>query len=152
MAVTLTSEEQELVLEEVRAFGAVLQEAGEEARYRALAEAVERGEVPDDALGLLGQILGIGLQTGRIRKLHRASGEQALLRVFARTPAGAAHHRALAELNRALEQLAGQRIEAVRATARVPGSYLLLISTEDCELTLRFTPDEAGVESVAVGV
>ena len=152
MPLTLKAEEQELLREEVVAFTASLPEAEARARYQALLAAVEAGEVPDDALPALGTVLEAGLQTGRIRKLHRAPGEQALLRLFGKTPAGEAHAAALADLNKALQQLEGQEIESVRVHARLPGTYLLMISTDACEITLRFAPDGAGVESVSVGV
>ena len=151
MSLVLKPEEQELLREEVAAFAAA---AGERARadYAALLSSIDAGDVPDACLPLLGELLEVGLQTGRIRKIHRAAGEQALLRLFHKTPAGEAHTRSLADLNRALEQLAGQEIETVRVVARTPGSYLVQVSTGECELTLRFTPDGAGVESVAIGV
>ena len=152
MALTLKGEEQALLREEVAAFAGAVSDQETRTVYQALLSALEVGELSDEALLPLGELLEVGLQTGRVRKLHRASGEQALLHVFQKTPAGERRAAALAELNAALAQLDGQTIESVRALARGPGSYLLQISTDRCELTLRFTPDEAGVESVAVGV
>jgi hypothetical protein len=152
MSLTLKPEEQELLREEVAAFLAAAPNEQAHAECAALLATVEAGEVPDDALGALGEVLEIGLQTGRIRKIHRALGEQTLLRLFHKTPAGAAHTQGVNDLNAALAQLEGQQIESVRVLARVPGTYLVMISTDDVELTLRFSPDEAAVESVGVGV
>ena len=152
MSLTLKPEEQELLREEVAAFAAAAPSEEARAEYACLLAAFESGELPDAALGPLGQVLEVGLQTGRIRKIHRAVGEQTLLRLFHKTPAGAAHTQGINDLNAALAQLQGQAIESVRVLARVPGTYLLMISTDDIELTLRFAPDEAAVESVAVGV
>jgi hypothetical protein len=152
MALTLKADEQELLREEIAAFAAASADAQSGEEYAALLAAVESGEVPDEGLALLGEVLEVGLQTGRIRKIHRALGEQALLRVFHKTPAGEAHTEGLGHLNKALAQLEGQAIETARVLERVPGTYLVMISTDDCEMTLCFSPDGAGVESVAVGV
>jgi hypothetical protein len=152
MPIQLTPETQELLLEELKAFAASIPDQERPAGFGALQGAVEQGEIPDSLLGPVGNLLEVGLQTGRIRQFHRAPGEQALLRLFAQTPNGQAHARAVAEVNSALERLAGQEVESVRVVMRVPGTYLLQIGTDACEITLRFTPDGAGVESVAVGV
>jgi len=152
MPLTLKGEERELLHEEVAAFVNATPDAETRAAYQPLLSAIQGGEVPDEALEALGGILEVGLQTGRIRKIHRALGEQTLLRLFHKTPAGEAHTKGLADLNNALSQLEGHTIESVRVVARVPGVYLAMISTDKCEMTLRFTPDDAGVESVAVGV
>ena len=89
-----------------------------------------------------------GLQSGRIRRQHRANGEQALLRLFNQTPAG----KALAEQTADVEPRAGagdrERALAV-AGARV---YLLQIVTDGCELTLRLDADGPAVESLDVGI
>ena len=152
MPLSLKGEELDLLYEEVTAFVNAAPDAETRAAYQPLLDAIQGGEVPDEALEALGGILEVGLQTGRIRKIHRALGEQTLLRLFHKTPAGEAHTKGLADLNNALSQLEGHTIESVRVVARVPGVYLAMISTDKCEMTLRFTPDDAGVESVAVGV
>ncbi len=151
MAIELKTEERELLQEEVSSFLALLTEEGR-TRYGTLADAVQTGTLPDEALGPVGDLLEVGLQTGRIRKLHRASGEQALLRVFGRTPAGQALTAQTADVNRALGELAGQEIESMRVLTRVPGTHLLQISTGEAELTLRFGPDGIAVESVALSL
>lgn len=151
MPIELSADERELLHEEVRDFLALLSDDARP-RYRALVSAVEEGVLPDDALAPVGDLLEVGLQTGRIRKLHRAPGEQTLLRLFGKTPAGKAQAEAAADVNRALGHLAGQEIESLRLLARVPGTYLLHIGTASCEITLRLGPDGAAVESVALGV
>lgn len=147
MGVQLRPEVQELLREELQAFADAL--PGD---YDALLAAVDAGELPDALLDPVGRLLEIGLQTGRIRKLHRAPGEQALLRLYGQTPAGKAQAQAIVDVNAALEQIAGQEIETVRVVARTPGTFLVQIGTDACEMTLRFSPDGAGVESVAVGI
>jgi hypothetical protein len=150
MPVTLNSEQQELLSEEVKAFLALLS-AEARPRYEPLATAVEEGVLPDDTLEPVGTLLEAGLQTGRIRAMHRAPGEQVALRLFGQTPAGKALAELTADVNKALAQLAEQTIESIRVVTRVPGTYLLQITTDSHEMTLRFGPDGPGVESVALG-
>ncbi|HEX2037901.1 MAG TPA: hypothetical protein VHS99_27325 [Chloroflexota bacterium] len=152
MPIKLKSEEQDLLREELADFAATLPEGEVPPPFSAMVAAVEAGELPDEVLHDIGRLLEIQLQTGHVRQVHRAAGEQTLLRLYNQTPPGRARATSLAEVNRALEQLAGQEIETVRAVARGPGSVLLMISTNACEITLRFTPEDVGVESVAVGV
>jgi hypothetical protein len=152
MPIQLTPETKELLLEELKAFASAVPAGERPAGFDTLQAAVEQSEIPDSLLGPVGNLLEVGLQTGRIRQFHRAPGEQALLRLYAQTPNGKAHAKAVSEVNAALEQLGGQEVESVRVVMRVPGTYLLQIGTDACEITLRFSPDGAGVESVAVGV
>jgi hypothetical protein len=152
MPLRLSADEQELLRHEVAAFRDLVDEPAARRRYEALDAAVEAGEVPDETLADLGAMLEVGLQTGRIRKLHRAPGEQALLRIFGKTPPGEVLAANVADLNRALGQLAGQEIETVSVWTRVPGVYLLKIATDQCEMTLRFTPDGASVEAIELGI
>ena len=152
MPIALKAEEQELLLEEVTAFAEAARDPETRADLQTLAGLVQTGALPDEALPAIGGVLEIGLQTGRIRKMHRASGEQALLRLFHKTPAGEAQTKTTADLNKALAELEGQNIETVKVLTRVPGVYLLTISTDKCEMTLRFAPDGAGVEAVALGI
>ena len=152
MAIALKAEEQELVSEEVAAYAASLASDEARARFEPLLDAVRSGELPEHVLEPLGQVLELGLQSGRIRRVHRALGEQTLLRLYARTPAGAARAEAVADLNHALGQLEGHTIESVRVHPRTPGTYLLMVTTDQCEMTLSFSPDGAGVEAVALGI
>ena len=152
MAIALKSEEQELLREEVSALLQAFPDETVKARYTSLSRGVERGEVPDEALEATGELLELGLQSGRIRRQHRANGEQALLRLFNQTPAGKALAEQTADVNRALVQVTGQEIESVRLLTRVPGVYLLQIVTDGCELTLRLDADGPAVESLGVGI
>src|SRR5437867_3808941 len=107
MPLTLKGEERELLQEEVAAFVAAIPDADTRVAYQPLLDAIQGGEVPDAALDALGGILEVGLQTGRIRKIHRALGEQTLLRLYHKTPAGEAQTKGLADLDKALGQLEG---------------------------------------------
>ncbi|HEU5318705.1 MAG TPA: hypothetical protein VFX49_21505 [Chloroflexota bacterium] len=152
MAIALKPDDQELLREEVGALLQAFPDEGVRARYAPLAAGVEAGELPDETLDAAGELLELGLQSGRIRRQHRANGEQALLRLFNQTPAGRAMAEQTAEVNKALAQLDGQEIEGVRLLMRVPGVFLLQIGTDSLELTLRLGPDGAAVESVGVGL
>jgi hypothetical protein len=152
MPTKLNNEDQELLREELDVFGGQALEGQAQERLAQLAAAVDQGVLSDDALDVLGVLLEVGLQSGEVRRRHRAAAEQRLLRLFGQTPAGKARASAAVALNAALGQLSGQQIESVRVLNRLPGHYLLHISTEACEVTLRFTPDGSGVESVAVGI
>ncbi|HET6316318.1 MAG TPA: hypothetical protein VFG86_07665, partial [Chloroflexota bacterium] len=148
MALALKAEEQELLREEVSALIRALPDEPSppppdaladvpyvgtstrlsvRERYAPLAAGIEAGELPDETLDAAGELLELGLQSGRIRRQHRANGEQALLRLFNQTPAGRAQAEQTADVNRALAQLDGQQIESVRLLTRVPGVFLLQI-------------------------
>jgi hypothetical protein len=152
MAIALKPDDQELLREEVGALLQALPDEAVRARYAPLAAGVEAGALPDETLDAAGELLELGLQSGRIRRQHRANGEQALLRLFNQTPAGQAMAQQTADVNKALAQLDGQEIESVRLLMRVPGVFLLQIGTDSLELTLRLGPDGAAVESVGVGL
>ena len=119
MAIALKAEEQELLREEVSALIRALPDEVVQERYAPLAAGVEAGELPDETLEAAGELLELGLQSGRIRRQHRANGEQALLRLFNQTPAGRALSEQTADVNRALAQLDGQEIESVRLLTRL---------------------------------
>src|SRR5687768_14210360 len=73
MVIALKTEEQELLREEVSALLQAFPDDAVRARYAGLADGVERGEVPDEALEATGELLELGLQSGRIRRQHRAN-------------------------------------------------------------------------------
>ncbi len=80
--------EQELLEQEINALGQLLRDPAARARYTELRDQIRDGEVAEELLGHLGNVLELGLQSGRLRKLYGADGEQALTRLFHRTPAG----------------------------------------------------------------
>src|SRR5579859_3134841 len=103
------STEQELLAQEIGTLGTILRDPGARARYAQLNDAVRDGEVPDELLGHLGNVLELGLQSGRLRSLYGADGEQALTRLYHRTPAGAAQQNEAKGVTEALEGLREQR-------------------------------------------
>jgi hypothetical protein len=73
----ISAAEQELLIPEITLFARALRDPAAQTRYHELRAAVEEGEVEDELLGHLGNVLEIGLQSGRLRKLYGADGEQA---------------------------------------------------------------------------
>lgn len=119
--------------------------------YGELLSAVDAGEIPDELIDPLQNLLEVGLESGRIRRVHLAHGEMAATRVFNRTP----HGRALAEttraVNEALEALQGHVIEEVTVSANGPGAFSFAIGTEQGRLLVRVNRHGARIQSVEVG-
>ena len=148
----ITAVEQELLVPEITTFAGALHDPTARARYERLREAVEDGEVGDDLVGHLGNVLEIGLQSGRLRRFYGADGEAALARVFRRTPAGAAPVEAARAVTEALTALQGQTIQDIQISALGPGSYGLMIDTDRCQINVRIDRSGARVENVAIGI
>ena len=129
---------------------ATVREPGARARYEELAGAVAAGNVEEPLLGPLEALTEMSLQTGRARKLHGAESEQALLRLFHRTPRGAAARQATESVNQALKGLAGQILEDMLFTVQAPGVYRLGLSTDRIRLALQIDRHGVTVESLEV--
>ena len=148
----LSATEQELVETEIRAFGASLREPAHRVRYADLADRVVTGIVPVEHLDQLATVLQIGLETGRLRRMYGADGEQTFGRIFQRTPRGAAVASETAAVTTALQALRGQVIDDLRVTALGPGAYSILVDTRECQITIRLDRGGARVDNVAVGI
>jgi hypothetical protein len=148
----INATEQELLIPEITLFARALRDPAAQTRYHELRAAVEEGEVEDELLGHLGNVLEIGLQSGRLRKLYGADGEQALARLFHRTPAGAELAEGARAVTQAISALQGQTIADIKVSAMGPGSYGLMIDTDRCQISLRLDRGGVRVENLAVGV
>ncbi len=149
--VEIADAERELVAEEIAALAASLRDESARARYAALAAAVAAGGVAEDLAPDLEGLLELSLGTGRARRLHGADGEGQLLRLYQRTPRGAAIRRRTDDVNRALSALAGQLLQGLSFTALGPGSYKLEIATDRCQVAVEIgrlgvTVDSLGVD------
>lgn len=142
--------QREVLLEEIAALAAAVRDAESRQRYGALHAAVAAGEVGAPLLGPLEGLLEMLLQTGRARRIHGADGEQSLLRLFHRTPRGAAARRATEAVNEALRGLRGQTLEAVLFTVQGPGVYRLGLATDRCRVTVEIDRHGLSVESLEV--
>jgi hypothetical protein len=148
----VTAVEQELLLPEIRTFAAALHDPDARARYHELHAAVEDGEVEDELLEHLANVLEVGLQSGRLRRFYGADGEQALARVFQRTPSGKALADSARSVTDALRALQGQSLEDIRVSALGPGSYGLTIDTDRCQISLRLERSGVRVDNLAIGI
>ena len=149
-AVSLDAAQQNVLGEELAMLAASLQDPAARAPYEKLAAAVATGEVEGEHLARLEGILEMTLQTGRVRRIHGAQSEQALLRLFHQMPGGAAARRATQAVNETLATLAGQTLEGMLFTVQGPGVFRLGISTDLCRLTLEIDRHGVTVESLEV--
>jgi hypothetical protein len=149
-ALAIDPGQREVLLEELAMLVVSLRDAETRAPWEELAEAVDVGAVGEELLGRLEQILEMTLQTGRVRRVHGAESEQALLRLFHQTPRGAASRRATEAVNRTLASLAGQTIETMLFTTQGPGVYRLGLETDRVKLTLEIDRYGVTVESLEV--
>jgi hypothetical protein len=142
--------QREVLLEELATLVVSLRDPETRSPWEELAAAVDAGGVEEGMLGRLEQILEMTLQTGRVRRVHGAESEQALLRLFHQTPRGAASRRATEAVNRTLATLAGQTVETMLFTTQGPGVYRLGLETAHCKLTLEIDRHGITVESLEV--
>jgi hypothetical protein len=149
-SLAIDSVQREILLEELATLVVSLRDPETRSPWEALAAAVDDGGVEEDLLARLEQILEMTLQTGRVRKVHGAEGEQALLRLFRQTPRGSASRRATEAVNRTLATLAGQTIETLLFTPQGPGIFRLGLETDRVKLTLEIDRHGITVESLEV--
>lgn len=149
-AVAIDETQREILLEELATLVVSIRNADARVSYEELAAAVDAGEVDESLIGRLEAFLEMALQTGRIRKIHGAEAEQALLRLFQKTPRGAAARRSTEAVNQALASLQGQILEGALFTVQGPGVYRLGIKTDHCSLTLEIDRHGVTVESLEV--
>ena len=150
MSLEIDTTQQEVLLAEIGGVLATVREPGARARYEELAGAVASGSVEEPLVQSLEALTEMTLQTGRARKLHGAESEQALLRLFHRTPRGAAARQATESVNRALRELAGQVVEEMLFTVQAPGVYRLGLGTDRVRLALQIDRHGVTVESLEV--
>lgn len=149
-ALALDDAQREVLLEELAAMVVSLRDPAAREPYEDLAAAVNEGRVGEDLHGRLEVFLEMLLQTGRVRRVHGAEAEQALLRLFHQTPRGSAARRSTQSVNSALASLGGQAIESMLFTVQGPGVYRLGIATDHCRLTLEIDRHGVTVESLEV--
>ena len=146
----LTTEERELLVEDVPAFSRTLKDPASQERYARLAEAAEAGVVPPELIFSLEAMLELMLQTRAVRQRHGPDAEKVLTDLFFKTGRGAGLREAAKDVTRALEALQGQTIGKVRVTA-APGKHTIAIETDRAHLTLVVDNGGARVERVEVG-
>lgn len=118
--------------------------------YERLREGAEAGELADDLVPVLGQLLELGLGTGRIRSAYGPHAEMAVRGLFRRTPRGRELSRQASEVNEALEQLRGGALEKVSVQTSGPGRYLLTLETDEARVVVSLDGHGASVKSLEV--
>ncbi len=150
--IKLGEEEQDLLFQEAGYFSGRVQNPAAQASYRRMQQEAAQGELSEELLEALGELLKVGLTNGRIRSVHGAHAEMAATNLFRRTPQGKALHDGIARVNEALRALEGQRLESLSISARGPGLYSLTVATDEARLLIAFTPQGVEVRSVEVNM
>ena len=150
MSVVLDEEAREVARAETQAVLAAVQDEERRGRLADLLAAVDDGEVDGDDAQALGEVLELGLQTGRVRALYGPDGEQAALKVYRRLPVGRELGAAAKDVNAALAQLAGRTIERVSVAAVGPGAHSVTIAADGLELTIKLGRNGATLGTIGV--
>jgi hypothetical protein len=150
LSVVLDEEAREVARAEAQAVLAAVQDEERRGRLADLLAAVDEGQVEGDEAQALGEVLELGLQTGRVRALYGPDGEQAALKVFRRLPVGRELGAAAKDVNEALKALEGRAIEKVSVSAVGPGTHAVTIAAEGLELTIKLGRNGATLGTVGV--
>jgi hypothetical protein len=150
LSVVLDEEAREVARAEAQAVLAAVQDEERRSRLADLLAAIDDGAVEDDDAQALGEVLELGLQTGRVRALYGPDGEQAALKVYRRLPVGRELGAAAKDVNTALAQLEGRTIEKVSVSAVGPGTHSVTIAADGLELTIKLGRNGATLGTVGV--
>lgn len=151
MSLKLAEDERELLVTEVAQALDQVRSPELKVQYGELLTSVDQSEVPDELLEPLTSLLEVGLESGRIRRVHLAHGEMAARRVFSRTPRGRHLQERAEEVNQALAGLQDQTIEEIRVAANGPGSFSLTLTTDEGTVVLHFSRAGVSLKSLEVG-
>jgi hypothetical protein len=147
-AVTVRGEAADVSRAEAQAVLAMVSDGDRRARLADVVAAVDEGRIAGEDAAALGELLELGLSTGRLRSVYGPEGEQAALGLFRRLPQGRELSQSTRDLNEALEALAGRTIERLSVSAVGPGEYGVTISAEGFELVLRLGRSGARISSI----
>lgn len=148
-AMSLSPDEATAVADAAAAFAAAL--PGRDEPYRALAAAAQTGTVPAELVEALERVCALALETGKARQIGRAESERLLTGVLLRTPRGRTMAEEVADVNRAISQLAGRQLDAVRLTWRLPGHYDLSLTVGGFALSIAIGPEGVKVRNLHIG-
>ncbi len=146
--VRVSGEAAEVARAEAQAVLSMVQDGDRRARLADVIAAIDEGELAGRDADALGELLELGLQTGRIRSIYGPEGEQGALALFRRLPLGKELVQSARDLSEALESLEGRTVERVAVSAVGPGEYGVTISTEGYEVALRLGRTGARLASV----
>jgi hypothetical protein len=148
LVLRLHAAEQEIVVAEAEHFAA----RANNPAYAELRDAAGRGELGEDLVPVLGQILELGLATGRIRGAYGPHGEMTARTIFRRTPRGRELSKQVTDVNEALEALDGRTIEGVSVSAPAPGAFILTLDAGGTKIVLNFDRAGPSVKSLEVSL
>ena len=149
-ALALSPDEVTAITGAAAAFAAALPAGGGEP-YPGRVTPAPTGARPAGQIGALGGGCTPALETGEARQLGRAESERPLPRGLRPTPRGRAMAEEVADVNRALGQLAGRQLDAARLTWRMPGHYDLSLTAGGFALTMTIGPEGVCVWSLHTG-
>ncbi len=152
MPISLDEEQQEVVTAEAKHFARRVLNPKAKAVYNQIYQSAQAGQMEDTQAGSLGEILSLGLISGRIRSRYGAHAEKAAATLFRRTPQGKDLQEQFREINGALKMLEGNTIHQLRLSARGPGLYSFVIDTSDYRLVISLGPDGVDVRSLEISV
>jgi hypothetical protein len=150
LTVRLDGDAAEIALAEAQAVLAHVLDDDRRGRLADLMAAVRDGAVDGPDADALEEVLGLGLQTGRVRALYGPEGEQAALRVYRRLPGGRELGESAREITDALAALAGRTLEGVDVQATGPGTWTVTVTTDTLELSVKLDPSGARLATVAL--
>ena len=148
--IAVHGEAAEVALGEAQAVLAMVQDDERRGRLADLIAAVADGEITDDEAEALTELLELGLQTGRLRAVYGPGGEQAALRLFRKLPRGKELDASAREVSGALASLVGKPLESARIQSTGPGAYLVSLTVDGLELSVRL--DRQGARLTSVGL
>jgi hypothetical protein len=149
-AIVVRGEAAEVALGEAQAVLAMVQDDERRGRLADLIAAVDDGELGTDDADALAELLELGLQTGRLRAVYGPGGEQAALRLFRKLPRGKELDASAREVTSALASLVGKPLEGARIEATGPGSFLMSLSVDGLDVSVRL--DRQGARLTSVGI
>ena len=150
MTFALRGEAAEVALSEAQAVLALVHDGERRGRLADLVAAVQDGELGEEEAQALGELIELGLTSGRIRALYGPEGEQAALATYRKLPGGKELSESAAAVTAALEPLAGRTLEQVGLQAVGPGAYVVTVAVEGLQLSVRLDRSGARIQSVGV--
>jgi hypothetical protein len=146
--VRVRGEAAEVSRAEAQAVRAMLSDEQRRSRLADVVAALDDGCIEGDDAAALGELLELGLQTGRLRAVYGPEGEQAALGLFRRLPQGKDLSQSTSDLNEALEAIAGRTLERLSVHAVGPGEYGVSISAEGFEVVIRLGRSGARISTI----
>ena len=146
--VRVRGEAAEVARAEAQAVLAMVSDESRRGRLADLVAAVDEGVVEGEDAAALGELLELGLQSGRLRSVYGPEGEQAALGLFRRLPQGLELSQSTSDLSSALEALEGRTLDRVSVHSLGPGEYGVSISAEGFELVLRLGRSGARISTI----